>query len=129
MEFSSHGPPAEYSDIFVQIDSQSNGNSATSLVFKRRPSDTLMEPHGHNGAQEWNDYMAAYPPPKRLHTHNPHASQADSRMPFASAQPTIFDYSSTGANAAQNENSFSNLMEKVNIRLEFNNRILFLIEK
>lgn len=114
MEFSPHGPPAEYSDIFVQIDSQTNGNSATSLVFKRRPSDTLMEPHGHNGAQEWNDYMAAYPPAKRLHTHNPHTSQQnESRMPFATGQPTIFDYSSSGANAGQSENSFSNLMEKV----------------
>ncbi|XP_065368570.1 protein CBFA2T2 isoform X1 [Calliphora vicina] len=118
MEFSPHGPPAEYSDIFVQIDSQSNGNSATSLVFKRRPSDTLMEPHGHNGAQEWNDYMAAYPPAKRLHAHNPHTSQNESRIPFASAQPTIFDYSTSGANAAQSEGSFSNLMEKSNHRDE-----------
>ncbi|KAI8120542.1 hypothetical protein FF38_04340 [Lucilia cuprina] len=118
MEFSPHGPPAEYSDIFVQIDSQSNGNTATSLVFKRRPSDTLMEPHGHNGAQEWNDYLAAYPPAKRLHAHNPHPSQSESRIPFASAQPTIFDYSTSGANAAQSEGSFSNLMDKSNHRDE-----------
>ncbi|XP_061391734.1 protein CBFA2T2 [Musca vetustissima] len=118
MEFSPHGPPAEYSDIFVQLDGQSNGSGAgaTSLVFKRRPSDTLMEPHGHNGAQEWSDYMAAYPPPKRLHAHNPHAPAPESRIPFASAQPTIFDYSATGVAAAQSEGSFNNLMEKASHR-------------
>lgn len=112
MEFSTHGPPAEYSDIF---DSQSNGSAATSLVFKRRSSDTLMEAHGHNGAQDWSDYMASYPPAKRLHSHAAHAAAPpESRLAFASAQPTIFDYSTSGAAAAaQSESSFSNLMEKV----------------
>uniref|UniRef100_A0A1I8PZJ9 MYND-type domain-containing protein n=1 Tax=Stomoxys calcitrans TaxID=35570 RepID=A0A1I8PZJ9_STOCA len=119
MEFSPHGPPAEYSDIFVQLDGQSsNGGGPTSLVFKRRPSDTLMDPHGHNGAQEWSDYMAAYPPPKRLHAHNPHAPAPESRIPFSSAQPTIFDYSTSGVAATQSEGTFNNLMEKSNHREE-----------
>ncbi|XP_037888436.1 protein CBFA2T2 isoform X3 [Glossina fuscipes] len=126
MEFSPYGPPAEYSDIFVQIDSQSSSNgaaSATSLVFKRRPSDSLMESHGHNGAppQEWSDYMAAYPPPKRLHAHNPQLSGGppnESRLPFPSSQPTIFDYSTSGPTAAQSEGSFNSIMDKTHNRDE-----------
>lgn len=131
MEFSSHGPSAEYSDIFGHMDAAqaaaaaavaqaaaSNSAGTTSLVFKRRASDTLME--HHNGIQDWNDYMATYPPAKRaLHAHSAHlsAGSADARLSFTS-QPTIFDYS-TAANSTsavtQSENNFNSLMEKVQL--------------
>ncbi|XP_011189052.2 protein CBFA2T1 [Zeugodacus cucurbitae] len=132
MEFSPHGPSAEYSDMFVHIDAAqaaaaaavaqaaaSNSAGTTSLVFKRRASDTLME--HHNGIQDWNDYMAAYPPAKRaLHAHTAHlsAASADARLAFTS-QPTIFDYSTTASSTSavtQSENNFNSLMEKANHR-------------
>ncbi|XP_004520966.1 protein CBFA2T3 isoform X1 [Ceratitis capitata] len=132
MEFSPHGPSAEYSDMFVHIDAAqaaaaavaaqaaaSNVAGTTNLVFKRRASDTLME--HHNGVQDWNDYMAAYPPAKRaLHAHSAHlgSGSADARLAFSN-QPTIFDYSSATSNASaatQSENTFNSLMEKANHR-------------
>ncbi|XP_053962448.1 protein CBFA2T3 [Anastrepha ludens] len=139
MEFSPHGPSAEYSDMFVHMDAAqaaaaaavaqaaaSNAASTTSLVFKRRASDTLME--HHNGVQDWNEYMAAYPPTKRaLHAHSAHlsATSTDARLAFAN-QPTIFDYSSATSNATavnQSEASFNSLMEKANHREERDIRI------
>ncbi|XP_017467931.1 PREDICTED: protein CBFA2T3 isoform X2 [Rhagoletis zephyria] len=139
MEFSPHGPSAEYSDMFVHMDSAqaaaaaavaqaaaSNAASTTSLVFKRRASDTLME--HHNGVQDWNDYLAAYPPAKRaLHAHSAHISAAstEARLSFAT-QPTIFDYSSATGNASavtHSENTFNSLMEKANHREERDLRV------
>ncbi|XP_055372398.1 protein CBFA2T1 isoform X2 [Condylostylus longicornis] len=82
MEFT-QGPP-DHPDIFLPIETGpsplalngsagNGGNSNTSngglsgLVFKRRPSDTLLD-HPHNGGgsiQDWNDYI--YPPTAKRH--------------------------------------------------------------
>ncbi|XP_067628879.1 protein CBFA2T2 [Eurosta solidaginis] len=132
MEFSPHGPLAEYSDMFVHIEASqaaaaaavaqaavSNVSNTTNIVFKRRASDTLME--HHNGVQDWNEYMTAYPPAKRaLHAHTVHLNSAptDGRLGFVT-QPTIFDYSATSSSASavtQSENTFNSLMEKASHR-------------
>ncbi|XP_050322531.1 protein CBFA2T1 [Bactrocera neohumeralis] len=144
MEFSPHGPSAEYSDMFVHMDAAqaaaaaavaqataSNSAGTTSLVFKRRASDTLME--HHNGIQDWNDYMAAYPPAKRaLHAHSAHlsAASADARLAFTS-QPTVFDYSAAASSTSavtQSENNFNSLMEKANHREDRDLRVNIVAE-
>lgn len=91
MEFAPHGvASAEFGDIFIQLEAPtSNGSSA---VFKRRSSDSMMEHGGHNGLQEWNEYMASggagYPPPpsKRLTLHPAHSVVAYGEYGVSSAE-------------------------------------------
>ncbi|EDW92511.2 uncharacterized protein Dyak_GE14394 [Drosophila yakuba] len=91
MEFAPHGvASAEFGDIFIQLEAPtSNGSSA---VFKRRSSDSMMEHGGHNGLQEWSEYMASggagYPPPpsKRLTLHPAHSVVAYGDYGVSSAE-------------------------------------------
>ncbi|KAH8347798.1 hypothetical protein KR084_001082 [Drosophila pseudotakahashii] len=92
MEFGPHGVASatEFGDIFIQLEAPtSNGGSA---VFKRRSSDSMMEHGGHNGLQEWSEYMASggagYPPPpsKRLTLHPAHSVVAYGDYGVSSAE-------------------------------------------
>ncbi|XP_041675853.1 protein CBFA2T3 [Drosophila eugracilis] len=91
MEFAPHGVAStEFGDIFIQLEAPtSNGSSA---VFKRRSSDSMMEHGGHNGLQEWSEYMASggagYPPPpsKRLNLHPAHSVVAYGDYGVSSAE-------------------------------------------
>jgi len=91
MEFAPHGvASSEFGDIFIQLEAPtSNGSSA---VFKRRSSDSMMEHGGHNGLQEWSEYMASggagYPPPpsKRLTLHPAHSVVAYGDYGVSSAE-------------------------------------------
>lgn len=124
MEFS-HLPP-DHSEIFLPIEPPTTTPTSSSLngngvVFKRRPSDTIID--HHNGGAEWPDYL--YPPAKRHHPHPSHLSSSVSvggrdgtgaGPTNYSTQPSVYDYPSSVVNRGDSDpGGFSVLLDKVNI--------------
>lgn len=124
MEFS-HLPP-DPSEIFLPIEPPTTTPTSSSLngngvVFKRRPSDTLID--HHNGGGEWPDYL--YPPAKRHHPHPTHLSSSgavgggggsggrDGPTNY-STQPSVYEYPSSVVNRESDTGGFSVLLDKVN---------------
>uniref|UniRef100_T1GNN8 NHR2-like domain-containing protein n=1 Tax=Megaselia scalaris TaxID=36166 RepID=T1GNN8_MEGSC len=121
MEFS-HLPP-DHSEIFLPIEPPTTTPTSSSLngngvVFKRRPSDTLID--HHNGGAEWPDYL--YPPAKRHHPHPSHLSSsvsvggrdgAGAGPTNYSTQPSVYDYPSSVVNRGDSDpGGFSVLLDK-----------------
>ncbi|KAL5286682.1 CBFA2T2 family protein [Megaselia abdita] len=130
MEFS-HLPP-DHSEIFLPIEPPTTTPTSSSLngngvVFKRRPSDTLID--HHNGGGEWPDYL--YPPAKRHHPHPTHLSSSgavggtsgsvgggrDGPTNY-STQPSVYEYSSSVVNRESDTGGFSVLLDKATHRDE-----------
>lgn len=114
--------PPDHSEIFLPMEPPTTTPTSSSLngngvVFKRRPSDTLID--HHNGGAEWPDYL--YPPAKRHHPHPTHLSSSGGGGGAAgvrdgptnySTQPSVYEYPSSVVNRDSDTGGF--LLDKVN---------------